>query len=381
MANDTFVRKESYDEKPLILIVDDIPENLQVLGMHLDNGGYDTAFATDGFEALMMLNDLLPDLILLDISMPHIDGFEVCRRIKENEKIASIPIIFLTAHTEKERVLEGLSVGAVDYITKPFHAQELLLRVKTHVSLYRANKMLVQQNIRLTELNQEITDMISIASHDLKNPLQSMVLAIDLINTLMQRQRYDDVSVQTVKLKNVVSQMIKIVDNWLNLHVLESNHKTLKMEHVNIVQILKEITEQYQLKAAHKSIHLHFQNYVEIDPVIEGKKLYVEEVFDNLLSNAVKFTPLHGKVDISLYEVQNCFRIQISDNGEGIGDEDKTMLFTRFAKLSNRPTGGESSTGLGLAIVKRLTNALNGKIWCESTLGVGTSFFVEFDKI
>lgn len=381
MNTDMFIWQHCTNGKPLILIVDDVPENLQVLGMHLDNAGYDTAFATDGFEALAILEDLSPDLILLDVSMPNIDGFEVCRRIKLHEKTSKMPIIFLTAHMEKERVLEGLSLGAVDFITKPFHAQELLLRVKTHVSLYCAMKLLEEQNIQLTNLNQEITDMISIASHDLKNPLQSMVLAIDLISSLMQRQRYDDIAVQTVKLKNVVAQMIQIVENWLNLHVLESKHSSLKSEQVNIVQVLEYITEQYQVKADNKHINLHFLNRIQTHPFIDGKRLYIEEVFDNLLSNAVKFTPYHGKIEVYLSETKSAYRVQVSDNGMGMSDEDKAMLFTKFAKLSNRPTGGESSTGLGLAIVKRLVDALNAKVWCESSLGIGTSFFVEFEKI
>lgn len=381
MNSDMFIWQHCTNGKPLILIVDDVPENLQVLGMHLDNAGYDTAFATDGFEALSILEDLSPDLILLDVSMPDIDGFEVCRRIKLNEKTAKIPIIFLTAHTEKERVLEGLSLGAVDFITKPFHAQELLLRVKTHVSLYCAMKLLQDQNIQLTELNQEITDMISIASHDLKNPLQSMVLAIDLINSLMQRQRYDDIAVQTVKLKNVVAQMIHIVENWLNLHVLESKHSTLKNEHVNLVQVLEDVSEQYRVKASLKQISLQFMNRIQTNSLVNGKRLYIEEVFDNLLSNAVKFTPYHGKIEVHLFETRVAYRVQFSDNGMGMTDEDKGMLFTKFAKLSNRPTGGESSSGLGLAIVKRLVDALNAKVWCESSHGAGTSFFVEFEKI
>jgi len=366
--------------RPVVLVVDDVPENLQTIGIHLDNAGYDTAFASSGYEALQILDVMEPDLILLDVSMPVMDGFEVCKRIKSVEKTAKIPVIFLTAHTDTERVVEGLTLGAVDYVTKPFHTHELLMRVKTHISLYRAYETVKRQNESLHVLNQEKSNMLSIAAHDLKNPMQAIVLAVDLMEVFAQKKNFDGVQYHADKVRVMIDRMLTIVENWLSLHSYEVNKLNIKNEHIDLVKIVESSTDSYTGKANAKNIELTITNNCD-EAVIMGDKSYLEEVFDNIISNALKYSPIGGNVNVKVYEKDGNYIVSVEDSGQGIAVEEYDKLFKKFSKLSTRPTAGESSSGLGLAIVKHLVEAMNGDVWCESTHGKGATFKVALRKV
>lgn len=366
--------------RPIVLVVDDVPENLQTIGIHLDNAGYDTAFASSGYEALQILEVMEPDLILLDVSMPVMDGFEVCKRIKSLEKIAKIPVIFLTAHTDTERVVKGLTLGAVDYVTKPFHTHELLMRVKTHISLYRAFETVKRQNESLHVLNQEKSNMLSIAAHDLKNPMQAIVLAVDLMQVFAQKKNFEGIQYHADKVRVMIDRMLTIVENWLSLHSYEVNKLNIKNEHIDLVKIVESSTDSYTGKANAKNIELTITNNCD-EAVIMGDKSYLEEVFDNIISNALKYSPIGGNVNVKVYEKDENYIVSVEDSGQGIAVEEYDKLFKKFSKLSTRPTAGESSSGLGLAIVKHLVEAMNGVVWCESTYGKGATFKVALRKV
>ena len=169
------------DNIPLILIVDDIQKNLQLLANTLYDAGYEIAMAESGKEALEFLKDTLPDLILLDVMMPELSGFEVCKILKEDDRTKSVPVIFLTAKVETDSIIEGFELGAVDYVTKPFNSSELLSRVKTHVELKRSRDKLIEYNIELIKLNKTKSEFLGIAVHDLKNPLQGVMSFSDLL--------------------------------------------------------------------------------------------------------------------------------------------------------------------------------------------------------
>lgn len=365
--------------RPIVLVVDDVPENLQTIGIHLDNAGYDTAFASSGYEALHVLEAMEPDLILLDVSMPVMDGFEVCKRIKNMEKTANIPVIFLTAHTDTERVVEGLTLGAVDYVTKPFHTHELLMRVKTHITLYRAYETVKIQNERLQVLNQEKNNMLSIAAHDLKNPMQAIVLAVDLMQVLAQKKNFEGIQYHADKVRIMIDRMLTIVENWLSLHSYEINKLNIKNEQIDLVKIIESTADSYTGKATAKNIELSVTVNCK-EAFIIGDESYLEEVFDNIISNAVKYSPLGGNVLVKVYDKGDNFIVSVADTGQGIAADEYDKLFKKFSKLSTKPTAGESSSGLGLAIVKHLVEAMNGVVWCESTYGEGATFKVALRK-
>jgi signal transduction histidine kinase len=360
------------NQRPIVLVVDDIAENQQVVGVILDQDGYDAAFASDGQEALDLLKVLQPDIILLDISMPGMDGFEVCRRIKSNPATAFIPVIFLTAHNEISRVVEGFQNGAVDYIVKPFNSLELLARIHTHVSLARARTTLQKQNTLLQEMNTEISELISIAAHELKNPLQGLLLSLDMSASLLKKNNPRAVETQIEKMHSISKRMLEIIEQWLHIHSAGTPPNEVRA--FPLQDIISHSMEIFQDKAALKKITLK----TEIQPTrdVYAHPKLVLEILDNLISNALKFSFPGSAIIISLVQEQSMIRLDVKDHGPGIPEHEQKQLFKKFSRLSTRPTAGESSTGLGLAIVKKLAESMQGSVSCTSSPGNGALFSV-----
>ena len=361
----------------VIVIVDDIFENLQVLGSILDASGYDTAYALNGPEALSVIGELLPDLVLLDVSMPGMDGFAVCERLKADPRTADIPVIFLTAFSEQDYITRGFQVGAVDYISKPFRQGELLSRVKTHMSLRSAMRELAKRNVELTELVVEKNELITIATHDIKSPLQSIVLTVEVIKSMLRRGMYSDIQPQLDSILKTSDKIRDILKNWLDLNAAEAGAMQFIATPIKAANLLANADDSFRQKAEAK--HIKLETVVE-DPEAEfvADEAGAQAVIDNLVSNALKFSSA-GTVRLLLRRGDSGGVIyEISDEGPGITPEDMPKLYNKFARLTARPTAGENSTGLGLAIVKKLVEAMNGTIRCSSTPGLGTTFAVEF---
>lgn len=366
--------------KPVIMIVDDIPENLQVLGNNLDMAGYETAFATNGQDALQAIDELTPDLILLDVSMPDVDGFEVCRRLKANPKTAEIPIIFLTAHTDVENIVHAFSIGAGDYIAKPFQQEELLSRVSVHLELSFSRRRLAEQNHFLVELHREKNELLEIAAHDLKNPLQGVVFAAGNGRRFNQRQNTNAVEDQFVIIEKSVGKMLGIIKTLLDAREIDSGSLEFHREKILISDLIGELKESFSPLFFSKFIHLYFPA-IDDTLAVFSDRLRTIEILDNLLSNALKFSQPNSNVWVTVKTAagknQQFVRIEVRDEGPGLTAEDQKLLFQRFARLSARPTGNESSTGLGLSIAKKLVEMMGGTIRCESEPNRGATFIVD----
>ncbi len=366
--------------KPVIMIVDDIPENLQVLGNNLDMAGYETAFATNGQDALQAIDELTPDLILLDVSMPDVDGFEVCRRLKANPKTAEIPIIFLTAHTDVENIVHAFSIGAGDYIAKPFQQEELLSRVSVHLELSFSRRRLAEQNHFLVELHREKNELLEIAAHDLKNPLQGVVFAAGNGRRFNQRQNTNAVEDQFVIIEKSVGKMLGIIKTLLDAREIDSGSLEFHREKILISDLIGELKESFSPLFFSKFIHLYFPA-IDDTLAVFSDRLRTIEILDNLLSNALKFSQPNSNVWVTVKTAagknEQFVRIEVRDEGPGLTAEDQKLLFQRFARLSARPTGNESSTGLGLSIAKKLVEMMGGTIRCESEPNRGATFIVD----
>ncbi len=362
----------------LVLIVDDTKENLQVLGNILRENKYKIVLANNGSEALAIVAKRLPDLILLDIMMPDMDGFEVCSRLKADERTMHIPVIFLTAKTETEDIVRGFKLGGIDYITKPFKHEELLIRVKTHVALKKARDLIVEQNEKLELLNKEKNNFLSIAAHDLKNPITAIKGFSKIIedeNTTLSQEELIDFSKE---IRVTAESMFQIVVDLLDINAIEEGKINFSIEPFNIDDFIKSKIDNYKLRAAEKSITINFINNTG-NSIVNADSNKVGQVFENLLSNALKFSPFNKNIwikseKITLGDGREFIEISVKDEGPGLTEDDKSKLFGKFAKLSARPTNEESSTGLGLSIVKRLAEAMGGTIRCESTYGEGAAF-------
>jgi len=355
--------------KPRILAVDDVMQNLQVVGTMLRNEGYDVMPATSGVQALERVRVRMPDLILLDLMMPEMDGLEVCKRLKADPATHQIPIIFLTASNEMEHLVKGFEAGAVDYVTKPFNGAELLARVRTHLELKLARE-------RLREMNDEKSEFMGIVAHDLRNPLGAIQGYAEMIVDERELSRAEIDSCAS-RIRETTRRMSDMVRNLLDANRIERGDLQVSLTAVDLGPLVKRLTDSYKAHAAAKHQNLLFEH--DNSPVVAvADPNQVFQVLENLISNAVKYSPQGKDIVIRLSCGDGMVRCQVIDHGPGLSAEDQKKLFGKFARLSAKPTGGEHATGLGLSIVKRIVEAMNGKVWCESELGKGATFTAAF---
>jgi two-component system sensor histidine kinase/response regulator len=358
-----------------VLIVDDITKNLQVVGTILRQAGYAVTPATSGAEALEGLREHLPDLILLDLMMPEMDGLEVCRRLKADPLIRPIPVIFLTASNEMEHLVKGFEVGAVDYVTKPFNPPELLARVRTHLELKHARDTIVRYGQELSRLNEEKNEFMGIAAHDLRSPLNAVKGYSEMVleDATLGRENAELVN----RIQVAAARMVEMVQNLLDANRIERGEMKLNLAPADLRPTLNSVVETQRAPAAAKQQTIH----LESDPVpavVLVDSSIIVQVLENLVSNAMKYSPPGKNIFVRLKKQAQGARVEVQDEGPGLSAEDQKKLFGKFARLSAKPTGGEHSTGLGLSIVKKMVEAMNGKVWCESELGRGATFIVEF---
>lgn len=354
-----------------ILIVDDMPEDIKFLGEAL-RADYDIIIAVSAKKAMEIIASNPPDLILLDIMMPEMNGYEICGRLKEDERTKNIPVIFNTGKGEVEDEMRGLELGAVDYITKPFSIPIVKARVKTHLQLRASGIQLERQNQTLRELNNMKNEFIGMAAHDLRNPLGSVCGLAQLLNegesALSAQERSDYLKA----IESTGLRMLGIVDNLLDISVIESGNLKLEVGKWPLDELCRERIQIFGIQARKKKISLH-TSFNKMDDFPFDKN-QISQALDNLLSNAIKFSPLGSNVYISTEKDGDRAKVSVRDEGPGISEKDKARLFGSFQKLSAKPTGGEKSTGLGLAITKKIIEAHGGTIGVETRLGAGTTF-------
>jgi two-component system, sensor histidine kinase and response regulator len=355
-----------------ILLVDDLSRNLQLAGTILDHAGYEVIPCTSAYRALDLARAQKPQLALLDYMMPEMSGVDLCRALQEFPETRSIPVIFITAAGDSDKCIEAFSAGAVDYITKPFLPAELLARVRTHLDLKISRD-------RLAELNIEKTNLMRMVAHDLKNPLTAITLSLSLLRNPAGREpELIDKVVEALDVNT--DRMSRLVGSLLKVNALEEGKRDLTLERVELNGLITETARLYQNTCQRKQIELLLE--IDREPVrcLLDRESFIQ-VIDNLISNAIKFSPPGKSIQVHLGKIGEISRLRIQDEGPGVPPDEIPQLFTSFNKLSNRPTAGENSTGIGLSIVKQLVEAMRGRVWCESHLGQGSSFFVEFPTI
>jgi two-component system, sensor histidine kinase and response regulator len=361
-------------QESLILVVDDVQQNIQVVGTMLREVGYLVMPATTGAAALQRVQKKLPDLILLDLMMPDMDGLEVCRRLKADPATQPIPVIFLTASNEVSHLVQGLEAGAVDYVTKPFNPPELLARVRTHLELKHSRDIIVRYGHELRRLNDEKNEFMGIAAHDLRNPLSAVKGYVELMRDepdLAPRERADLLD----RIHLATQRMVDMVRNLLDANRIERGEFELNLALTELTALVRSVVESQRPRAMAKQQNLILETDAPplhglVDPGL------MVQVLENLVSNAVKYSPPGKNIQVRLKRELDGVRCEVQDEGPGLNAEDQKKLFGKFARLSAKPTGGEGSTGLGLSIVKRMVEAMHGKVWCESEPGQGAMFVV-----
>jgi len=384
-----------------ILVVDDNPDNLELLKEILLKAGYIVNTAYNGESALNSVKNNCPVLILLDIMMPDINGYEICHLLKSDKKTEKIPIIFISALDDKKSKTKGLEVGGIDFITKPFFNGEVLARVKTHISIRQMQLNLELQNRELSKeinerklaekkilkLNEELENRVKertrqleaankelesfcySVSHDLRAPLRAMnSFAIILINEYSQTLSDE-----------AIRYLSKITENAKKMSILIDN--LLKLSHLNKKEIVFSKINMYELADnVYNELHsLSEKDFIDFRltqiPDAYGELSLMRQVWTNLIENAIKFTFKKTERIIEIGFQQNDFEniYYVKDNGAGFNMEYSKKLFAVFERLHNN--NEFKGTGVGLAIVERIISRHNGKIWAESETDKGAVFF------
>lgn len=338
-------------KKPLILIVDDTPKNIQLLASVLQSKDYQVNAAINGKEAMNRLEKVIPDLILLDIMMPEMDGFEVCQKVKQDEKLQDIPIIFLTAKTEAEDIVKGFQLGAADYVTKPFNSAELLSRVDTHLKLKFKEK-------ELEKSLSEQKELLHILSHDLNNSFTSIIMLSDLLEETVSTTHKPIVS----RMRNSAYNGSDLIELVRQLRSVEDKESYIQISKLNLKKVLDESVYMLKQKFEKKGIKLVIDIDESLNVYAERTSL-VNSVLNNFLTNAIKFSFPDSEVIVSTTKTNdNMVRLSVKDFGIGIPESlihkifDVTKTTTRFG------TKGEKGTGFGLPLVKKFVELYGGSI-------------------
>ncbi|MEO6567557.1 MAG: hybrid sensor histidine kinase/response regulator, partial [Opitutaceae bacterium] len=342
-----------------ILVIDDQAANIHVLSTMLGQQGFEIITATNGEEALRLLAARSPDLVLLDVLMPGIDGFEVCRRVRENPQTKHIPIIFLSSADDKDFVVRALGAGGVDYVTKPFHKAELVSRVRTHLALKAARDSLRQ-------LAEDKDELLGILAHDLKSHLGGMQMSAQVLHKRAVTMGEPRLELMSGNILHATNQMFSFVKEFLANSSAERGME-IKLEAVALHEAAAEAVRHYADAAQRKEIMLHYEP-AEENVFVSADRAALDQVLDNLISNAIKFSPPAKNIWVSIAMTTGGAECRIQDEGPGFTEEDKLLMYGRYRRLSAAPTGNEPSTGLGLSIVKKLMEAMGARLHFESTL-------------
>ena len=344
--------------------MDDEPNNLKVIGGFLEME-YSLSIANSGANALKVLERINPDLILLDIMMPEMDGFEVCKNIRKIEKTKDSPIIFLTAKTDIEDIIRAFDHGAVDYISKPFNPTELKIRIKNHISLFHAKK-------ELERIGQEKDRFFSIIAHDLKNPFNSIIGFSDLLKEEASNLGRKEIQRYAEIISNSAHHTFQLLENLLTWAKMQQGRMEFYTKDIKLTRSVNNVVDLLKVIATQKGILLI--NNVSENIWVNADENMLNTVLRNLVGNSIKFTHHGGTVLIDAEAILDEVQISVSDNGVGIRKENLEKLFSISAGISTSGTNKEQGTGLGLILCKEFVENHGGKIWVNSEEGKGTVF-------
>jgi signal transduction histidine kinase len=362
----------------LILIVDDNTTNLRVINDYLKELGFRTLMARNGESCIKRAQYGRPDIILLDVLMPGIDGFETCRLLKKNEITRDIPVIFLTALASEDEKVKGFDVGAVDYITKPIQQREVLARLSTHLKIQTQARELQAKNKALTELNLSKDKFFSIVAHDLKGPFMPLLGNAELIAEMADTMEPAEIKKIGEGIHHSAQRVFDLLENLLQWASMQMGRMEYKPTSINLQQIVQQSIEPWIDSSNSKKIIL--ENRVVDNLFVYADKNMLSMVIRNLINNALKFTPNGGRIAIDANDLgvinqgknPKLIKISVSDTGVGINQEDIDKLFKIEVHHSTTGTANETGTGLGLIMCKEMVEMNGGKIWVESKLGSGT---------
>ena len=356
-----------------ILIVDDVVSNVLLLKVLLKNLNYQIATANDGLQALSAVETEKPDLILLDVMMPGLNGFEVAEKLKENPETRDIPIIFLTALNATSDVVRGFKAGANDFISKPFHKEELLIRVSHQISLIAARRIIIRQTEELQRTISGRDKLYSVIAHDLRSPIGSIKMVLNMLLLNLPASSIGKDMHEMLNMANrMTEEVFSLLDNLLKWTKSQIGRLNVVYQQFDLVPIIQGVIEIFSIAAELKNIRLR----VEIPDTLEvyADCDMMKTVIRNLISNAMKFTPEGGDITIRVRQDAQAAIVEASDSGCGISKENQAKLMKPSTHFSTFGTKNEEGSGLGLLLCQDFATKNGGRLWFESEEGKGSTF-------
>ncbi len=365
--------EEKWDETSAgtVLIADDNINNLKVLSNILESNGYKVRIAQDGEQVLRGLEISLVDIILLDVHMPVMDGYETCKKLKENDKFKNIPIIFVSALTETFNKVQAFEIGAADYITKPVQVDELMARVSTHIGLYNSQKKIEVQLKELKELESLRDNLLHMIIHDMRSPITAIIGNLDLLRDDLYQESESQIE-KIDSCQNASEQLISMVNSLLDVYKLEEGKMELDIKPVNASRCIRRVCSDLQVQLKDYAFEIEIEDD-ELEVNCDEK--IISRVVQNLLSNAIKFTSVGLSIKLSLEKKEHEMFVSVSDKGDGIAPEYHKAIFEKFGQVHTKKHVISASTGLGLTFCKLAVERHGGKIGVESKAGKGSVFW------
>lgn len=357
-----------------ILVVDDQPANLRVVGTLLSRHNYEVLTAGNGEEALALASAQMPHLILLDMMMPGMDGFELLARIKLRPELLGVPVVFLTAAQDRDLLLRAFDAGAIDYVTKPFMPEELLARVNSHVGLKLTRD-------RLERVARERQELVNLVAHDLKNPLTSVLFASDmLINRGCKPER---VPRYHEMIRESAQDALGYIRRYLEIQARRSEAAEASPDDapsVALADVVAWLCQRYELQLEACGMRLECpaappRAHVRADPLV------LRQVTENLVSNAIKYAAEGGEIGLTVQAgAPGYWQLQVEDRGKGIDSRRQRDLFKPFTRLTEEDPAGGLSSGLGLSLARRIIDEAGGHLWYEDRADGGARFVIELPE-
>lgn len=383
---------------PAILIVDDNPQNIQVLARFLQENKYEIEFATNGKAALEWLNTRKFDIILLDINMPGMNGFEVCRKIRSNPDMNNVPIIFLSADSDRESILKGFELGAQDYLTKPFDSRELLVRVRTHLvlkesleKLEKLNKSLEEKvidrtqqlkeayeklevlNLKLLNLDRAKSEFLNLISHEIRTPLNGILGPLELLKDTVYSPEIGEL-VEILDLS--VKRLERFALNALLITRLKTKPFEIRKDNIRLSILINEVLNEEKERFHSGNIQVKRSNEITRD-LISGEAELIKKCIGNILDNAILYSPKNSTIGINTYIEDKTIICEIKDKGRGFAKGVNDQLFELFTKGD---TYKDNCTGIGLPIARMIMEAHGGSIIIGNNPGGGASVKLLFQN-
>ncbi len=353
------------DERPsaTVLLVDDTPENIGLLLDELERVGYRVLVALDGAEALEVAARAQPELILLDVMMPGIDGYETCLRLKAAEATRDIPVIFMTALADPEARLRGFTVGGVDYITKPFNRQEVRLRVRTHIALRQAQRAVDLRGRELEQRSRDVETLARMVAHDLRNPLSTLAGGLETIEEQLSCEELGEIKAMLPWLRAVAGQMTDAIE--VALLLVEVSRGAPKTVPVDTRYVLQHALESLEREVSRRGATIELPGAL---PQVRGLGTWLIQVWTRVLDNAIRYGGEPPDVRVDVEARDGLLRFVVLDNGPGLDEEQRARAFDEFTRFHPDRARGN---GLGLALVRRIVHCLGGEVGAEPRPGGG----------